>query len=93
MSNLYKGYVAVLVVSLICLMVLVWKPTVYSEWFGLDVTSVAVPTGTIYGKQTGYWVGVAVGVVGSLLLMPPIDSPVVTFYKHFLVKKPDQVIR
>ena len=72
MSNLYKGYVAALVVALIVLMILVWSPATFSQ-FG-DTTSAAVPVGTIYGKQTGYWVGVAVGVVGTLLVVPPVQQ-------------------
>lgn len=72
MDKLYKGYIVVLLLTLIFLMILVWSPKTFSPRFD----SVAVPVGTRYGDQTGYWVGVAVGVVGSLLVVPPLQHEI-----------------
>lgn len=84
MDRLYKAYIGVLLLALILLMILVWSPETFSQWD--DATSAAVPAGTIYGKQTGYWVGVAVGVVGSLLVVPPLQHQINTYFPKSQVK-------
>ena len=85
MNKFYGGYIVILVLSLIVLMILVWSPDALSQWF--DSVPAAVPAGTIYGKQTGYWVGVAVGVVGSLLVVPPVQHEISKRIKPALYQK------
>lgn len=57
-----KGLLTVLCLVFAALMVLVWTPSFY------DISMPAIEQGTIYGKQDGYYVGIAVGVLLTFII-------------------------